>query len=253
MRDFSTMSVQSVEHRKREEFDTTGANAVIQAAFERHGRDRVAISFSGAEDIVLIDIAHSMGLQPQVFSLDTGRLHPDTYRFIETVRDHYGIAIDMLAPDAGQVEDLVRRKGLFSFYRDGHQECCAIRKIEPLRRKLAALDGWITGQRRDQSITRVDVPVMQTDQAFSTKDHPIEKYNPLANWSSAEIWHYIRSREVPYNPLHDKGFVSIGCEPCTRAVGPHEHERSGRWWWEQADGKECGLHAQNVRPVRIIG
>ena len=144
-------------------------------------------------------------------------------------------------------------KGLFSFYRDGHQECCAIRKIKPLRRHLGGLDAWITGQRRDQSLTRIELPTEQDDRAFSTVDHPIVKFNPLAAWTSADIWRYIRANDVPYNPLHDAGFMSIGCEPCTRPIGPHEHERNGRWWWEDEAGKECGLHAQNVRAVKFVG
>ncbi|NJN52148.1 MAG: phosphoadenylyl-sulfate reductase [Gammaproteobacteria bacterium] len=246
------MSAKSAEIRQSRPSETSPAE-VIAMAFEQHAHDRIAISFSGAEDVVLIDMAHRLGIRPRVFSLDTGRLHPDTYRFIETVRDHYGLDIDMLMPDAAQVATLVRSKGLFSFYRDGHQECCAIRKISPLRQHLTTLDAWVTGQRRDQSVTRADVPLVQHDQAFSTANHAVEKYNPLADWSSAQVWSYIRENEVPYNPLHDRGFMSIGCEPCTRAIAPHEHERNGRWWWEQADGKECGLHAQNVRPVRIVG
>ena len=227
--------------------------AVIADAFARFAADRIAISFSGAEDVVLIDIATKIRADVRVFSLDTGRLHPQTYRFIEQVREHYGVRIDLLAPDASDVQDLVARKGLFSFYRDGHQECCSIRKIKPLRRHLAGLDAWITGQRRDQSITRVDVPTEQDDAAFSTIDHRVTKFNPLAAWSSADVWRYIRANDVPYNALHDAGYVSIGCEPCTRPIAPHEHERSGRWWWEDSAGKECGLHGQNVRAVKFVG
>jgi phosphoadenosine phosphosulfate reductase len=233
--------------------NVVAAEALISEAFERFSVDRIGISFSGAEDVVLIDIAHRIRSDVHVFSLDTGRLHPETYRFIERVREHYGVTIELVAPDADDVADLVRRKGLFSFYRDGHQECCAIRKIKPLRRHLGRLDAWITGQRRDQSVTRGDVPLEQDDVAFSTIDHRIVKFNPLANWTSADVWAYIRSNNVPYNPLHDAGFISIGCEPCTRPVGPHERERSGRWWWEDAAGKECGLHSQNLRPVKIVG
>jgi phosphoadenosine phosphosulfate reductase len=227
--------------------------AVLRDAYDRFDPKQIAISFSGAEDVVLIDMAVRLTDHVQVFSLDTGRLHGETYRYLETVRDHYGIELEVLMPDAAEVAELVRSKGLFSFYRDGHQECCAVRKIQPLRRKLAQLDAWITGQRRDQSVTRGEVPHEQDDAAFGTSARPLRKFNPLANWSSAEVWAYIRAHGVPYNPLHDRGFQSIGCEPCTRAIGPHEHERAGRWWWEEATQKECGLHAQNVRPVRMIG
>ena len=205
--------------------------------------DNIAISFSGAEDVVLIDMAHKINKDIKVFSLDTGRLHAETYQFIERVRKHYGITIEVMYPDATQLENLVTTKGLFSFYEDGHQECCGIRKVAPLRRKLSTLDAWITGQRKDQSPTRANVPVVQVDNAFSSDDRQLIKFNPLANWTSADVWMYIRSYEVPYNPLHERGFISIGCEPCTRPTLPQQHEREGRWWWEDATKKECGLHA----------
>lgn len=209
--------------------------------------DNIAISFSGAEDVVLVDMAIQINPQVKVFSLDTGRLHPETYRYLEEVRNHYGIELDLVNPIGTDVEKLVRGKGLYSFFKDGHKECCTIRKVAPLRRKLATLNGWITGQRKDQSIgTRTQVPVIQEDPSFSTEERKLLKFNPLANWSSVQVWEYIRSNEVPYNPLHIQGFTSIGCEPCTRAVLPNQHEREGRWWWEDAADKECGLHAGNV-------
>jgi phosphoadenosine phosphosulfate reductase len=208
--------------------------------------DTIAISFSGAEDVVLIDMAHKINPDIQVFSLDTGRLHAETYQFIDRVRKHYGIAIEVMYPDTAQVEALVKEKGLFSFYDDGHKECCDIRKVAPLRRKLSTLDAWITGQRQDQNpATRGQVPVVQVDKGFSTGDRRLIKFNPLSYWTSADVWMYIRAYEVPYNPLHERGFVSIGCEPCTRPTLPNQHEREGRWWWEDAGKKECGLHAIN--------
>jgi phosphoadenosine phosphosulfate reductase len=208
--------------------------------------DNIAISFSGAEDVVLIDMAHKINPNVKVFSLDTGRLHPETYQFIDRVRKHYGITIDVMAPDTAAVEALVQAKGFFSFYEDGHKECCNIRKVAPLRRKLATLDAWITGQRQDQNpSTRGQVPVVQVDTGFSSPDRQLIKFNPLSNWSSEDVWMYIRGFEVPYNPLHERGFISIGCEPCTRATLPNQHEREGRWWWEDATKKECGLHAIN--------
>ncbi len=209
--------------------------------------DNIAISFSGAEDVVLIDMAHKINKNVKVFSLDTGRLHAETYQFIEKVRKHYGITIEIMYPDTAAVEALVKAKGLFSFYEDGHKECCDIRKVEPLRRKLGTLDAWITGQRQDQNpATRGKVPVVQVDSAFSSGDRQLIKFNPLSYWTSADVWMYIRSYEVPYNPLHERGFVSIGCEPCTRPVLPNQHEREGRWWWEDAAKKECGLHMVNL-------
>jgi phosphoadenosine phosphosulfate reductase len=211
--------------------------------------DNIAISFSGAEDVVLIDMAYKIAPEKvQVFSLDTGRLHSETYRYIEKVREHYNINIDVVFPESDAVNNLVREKGLFSFYKDDHKECCSIRKIGPLRRKLLTVDAWVTGQRRDQSPgTRAAIPVIQDDKAFAKPGASLTKFNPLANWSSEQVWAYIRSNNVPYNELHDRGFVSIGCEPCTRPTGPSQHEREGRWWWEEATLKECGLHDVNIK------
>ncbi|NDJ19399.1 phosphoadenylyl-sulfate reductase [Myxacorys almedinensis] len=230
--------------RLETELENQSPQKILERALSQF--DNIALSFSGAEDVVLIDMAHKIRSDIQVFSLDTGRLHSETYQFIDRVRTHYGITIELLFPDAAAVEAMVNAKGLFSFYDDGHQECCGIRKVEPLRRKLSTVDAWITGQRKDQNpSTRASVPVVQADGAFSSPDRRLTKFNPLANWSSAEVWMYIRSYDVPYNALHDRGFVSIGCEPCTRAVLPNQHEREGRWWWEDAGKKECGLHAVN--------
>ena len=223
------------------DFDTAPPERTLRWALERFGRE-VTIAFSGAEDVVLLDIAVKTGLPFAVFTLDTGRLHPETYRFIEKVRSHYGIEIAVMSPDAAQVQGLVLKKGLFSFYQDGHGECCGIRKIEPLRRALADKRAWITGQRRDQSPTRTEVPVIQLDSSHPGLGGPLVKLNPLAGWSLQKVWSYIRANEVPYNELHDQGFVSIGCEPCTRVPRPGEHERAGRWWWEEATKRECGLH-----------
>ena len=221
---------------------------VIASALERFDQDRIAISFSGAEDVVLIDMASKLvGTSFSVFILDTGRLHAETYEFIERVRDYYKVKVEVLSPDNWDVEELVREKGLFSFYKDGHTQCCGIRKIASLERKLTNLDAWITGQRRDQGTTRVDVPHEQIDTAFSTRDHEITKFNPLALWLSDEVWTYIRKNGVPYNALHDQGYKSIGCAPCTRPIEDSEPERAGRWWWELDDDKECGLHAQNLK------
>ncbi|MSR16299.1 MAG: phosphoadenylyl-sulfate reductase [Methylococcaceae bacterium] len=209
--------------------------------------DNIAISFSGAEDVVLIDLALNIRKDISVFCLDTGRLHPETYRYIEQVRKHYGIEIEVLSPNRELLDAFVKTKGLFSFYEDGHSECCGIRKVEPLRRKLVNIDAWITGQRKDQSLdTRQAVPEVQIDGAFSTLEHTVIKFNPLLNWTSTQVWDYIEAYQVPYNPLHQQGFISIGCEPCTRAILPNQHERVGRWWWEDTAKKECGLHAGNV-------
>lgn len=219
---------------------------VLKFAFEHFGDD-LWISFSGAEDVVLLDMAWKINKSVKVFSLDTGRLHPETYRFIEKVREHYGIEIEVMTPDPRLLEPFVKEKGLFSFYKDGHGECCGIRKIEPLKRKLSTVTAWATGQRKDQSPgTRSQVAVVEVDGAFSIPEKPLYKFNPLANMSSEDVWAYIRMLEIPYNSLHERGFISIGCEPCTRPVLPNQHEREGRWWWEEAMQKECGLHAGNL-------
>ncbi len=219
---------------------------ILKAALAQF--DNIAISFSGAEDVVLIDLALNIRKDISVFCLDTGRLHAETYRYIEQVRKHYGIDIEVLSPNRELLDAFVKTKGLFSFYEDGHPECCGIRKVEPLRSKLANVDAWITGQRKDQSLdTRQDIPEVQIDSAFSTPEHTLIKFNPLLNWTSAQVWDYIEAYQVPYNPLHQQGFISIGCEPCTRAILPNQHERVGRWWWEDAAKKECGLHAGNTK------
>ncbi len=244
----------SINKSRNDDLDISPQD-VIADAFNRFGDSRISISFSGAEDVVLIEMAYQLvGNKVPAFSIDTGRLHPETYRYIDRVRERYGISIDMLSPEPNALEQLVREKGLFSFYQDGHDECCSIRKIQPLKKKLLHLNAWITGQRRDQSATRTGLQQEQQDGVFSTPDNPITKFNPLASWTSADVWEYIQKNGVPYNPLHDHGFASIGCEPCTRSVSRFQHERHGRWWWEDEENKECGLHVQNVnpRPVRVL-
>ncbi len=232
--------------QKAKEFADSSPVAILKLALESF--DNIAISFSGAEDVILIDMASKLRSNIQVFSLDTGRLHAETYRFIEQVREHYKIKIDVLSPDTESVQNLVKEKGLYSFYKDGHKECCGVRKVIPLRRKLSGLDAWVTGQRKDQSPdTRNTIPVVERDAAFSTADKELIKFNPLSNWTSTDVWEYIRNNDVPFNPLHQQGYVSIGCEPCTRPVLPNQHERAGRWWWEEATQKECGLHEGNLK------
>ncbi len=219
---------------------------ILSLAIEHY--ENISISFSGAEDVVIIYMAVKIKPDIKIFSLDTGRLHPETYQFMEQVREHYSINIDVMSPDSKQLETFVHEKGLYSFYKDGHQECCGIRKVMPLRRILSTLDAWITGQRRDQSPdTRSGIPVIQKDNTFSTDDHMLVKFNPLSFWTSRQVWQYIRNNDVPFNALHSRGFASIGCEPCTRPILPDQHEREGRWWWEEAAKKECGLHLDNIK------
>ncbi|HXX65584.1 MAG TPA: phosphoadenylyl-sulfate reductase [Polyangiaceae bacterium] len=212
-------------------------------------QDSLGIAFSGAEDVVLVHMAREIGRPFTTFCLDTGRLHPETYRFIEIVRKRYDIAISVMSPDSAALESFVRKKGLFSFYEDGHEECCALRKVEPLRRVLRTLSAWVTGQRRDQSpATRAALSPIERDSTFSGAHGRLVKLNPLARWTSAQTWKYIRENDIPFNPLHERGFVSIGCDPCTRAILPGEHERAGRWWWEETTKRECGLHVRGSAP-----
>ncbi|GAB2298882.1 aspartic proteinase precursor [Dionaea muscipula] len=232
------------------ELENASPLEIMDKALAKFGND-IAIAFSGAEDVALIEYAKLTGRPFRVLSLDTGRLNPETYRFLDEVEKHYGIHIEYMFPDAVEVQALVRSKGLFSFYEDGHQECCGVRKVRPLRRALKGLRAWITGQRKDQSPgTRSEVPVVQVDPAFEGMDGgagSLVKWNPVANVKGNDVWNFLRTMNVPVNSLHSQGYISIGCEPCTRAVLPGQHEREGRWWWEDAKAKECGLHKGNLK------
>ncbi|GER56285.1 phosphoadenosine phosphosulfate reductase [Striga asiatica] len=233
-----------------DELENASPLEIMDKALEMFGND-IAIAFSGAEDVALIEYAHLTGRPFRVFSLDTGRLNPETYKLFDSVEKHYNIRIEYTFPESSEVESLVRSKGLFSFYLDGHQECCSVRKVRPLRRALRGLRAWITGQRKDQSPgTRSQIPTVQLDPAFVGLDGgpgSLVKWNPLANVSGNDVWNFLRAMNVPVNSLHAKGYVSIGCEPCTRPVLPGQHEREGRWWWEDAKAKECGLHKGNIK------
>ncbi len=210
---------------------------ILRWALETFGSE-TAVSFSGAEDVALVHLAAQTGLPFSVFTLDTGRLHEETVQFIADVSARYGISIEVMRPEAEAVEALVAAKGLFSFYEDGHKECCQIRKVEPLGRALEGRPAWITGQRRDQSPdTRGGLEVVEEDGTFG-----LIKVNPLTHWSGDQVWALLDAEAIPTNPLHARGFRSIGCEPCTRPIGPGQHEREGRWWWEDTAKKECGLH-----------
>jgi phosphoadenosine phosphosulfate reductase len=204
-------------------------------------KDRVALASSfSLEDAVLTDMMAKIRPDVRIFALDTGRLNPETYECAEAIRNKYGIRIDWHFPRHESVEQLERQKGLFSFREnvDNRKECCHIRKVEPLSRALAGLDAWVTGLRREQSVTRTDLEVLETDAAHGG----IVKINPLVSWSLDDVWEYARLNKIPYNRLYDQGYTSIGCAPCTRAIKPGEDQRAGRWWWESPDHKECGLH-----------
>ena len=221
------------------------ALALLHRIGSQYASAALASSF-GAEDMVLTDLIARHRVPIVIFTLDTGRLPGETYALIDRVRGHYGLPIELYYPDARAIETYVRDNGVNAFYRsvELRQNCCAIRKAEPLARALAGRGAWITGQRRAQSVTRTAVEIEEIDAA-----HAIRKFNPLADWSEDEVWTYIRDHGVPYNTLHDRGYPSIGCAPCTRALLPGEDIRAGRWWWESADHKECGLHR---RPLDVI-
>jgi phosphoadenosine phosphosulfate reductase len=212
---------------------------------------RVAFATSlGAEDQVLTDMLARVAPRVCVFTLDTGRLPQETHDLIDSTRERYGIRIEVLFPDRAEVEALVSEKGANLFYRsiEGRKSCCQVRKVLPLRRKLAGLDAWITGLRREQAVTRQEVRTVEWDSA-----NGLIKLNPLADWTAEQVWEYIRLHDVPYSALHERGYPSIGCGPCTRAVRPGEDARAGRWWWETPEQKECGLHVVDGRLVRKGG
>ena len=226
--------------RLQEEVEGLSATDALRFALDRfHPRIALASSF-GAEDVVVIDLLVRVRPDARIFTLDTGRLHEETYEVAEKIRRRYGIQIETLFPDRDEVERLERDKGLFSFRESiaNRKECCGIRKVVPLRRALSGLDAWITGLRREQAVTRGEMRRLEADDTFG-----LLKLNPLVEWSEAMVWEHIRANDLPYNALHDRSFPSIGCAPCTRPVAKGEDVRAGRWWWELPEQKECGLHA----------
>jgi len=218
--------------------------------------ERVASDFSpavfasslAAEDMVLTDLILKVGLPIAIFSLETGRLHAETLDMVAKVKATYGYDIALYHPRTAAVDAYVAQHGLNAFYDsvEMRRECCRIRKVEPLGRALAGKRAWVTGQRRAQAATRAELHVEEQDAA-----HGMTKFNPLADWSEQDVWDYLRAHDVPYNALHDQGYPSIGCAPCTRAVEPGEDVRAGRWWWENPDSKECGLHLVDGKLIRI--
>ena len=204
-----------------------------------HPRVATASSF-GAEDSVLIDMLVKINPKARIFTLDTGRLYEETYEVMNDLSKKFNIKFEIMFPDTHEVEEMVHSKGINLFYEsvENRHLCCGIRKVHPLKKMLANLDGWITGIRSDQTSTRDQVSTLQIDESFGD----IVKINPLINWTWDQVLDYLKTNQVPYNKLHDKGYPSIGCEPCTRAIKPGEDPRAGRWWWESKKDKECGLH-----------
>ena len=236
----SVRDSRSAVEARREELESRTAQEILAWALaEFHPRIALAASF-GAEDVVLVDMLIRLNPRARVFTLDTGRLPGETYDLIAAIRARYDLAVEIYFPSAPAVEAMVREHGINLFYEsiENRKRCCGVRKVETLGRALEGLDAWITGLRREQAVTRTQVRKVEVD-----ADHGgIVKVNPLADWTWDQVWSYIREHEVPYNALHDQGFPSLGCAPCTRSVKPDEDPRAGRWWWESPETKECGLH-----------
>lgn len=227
--------------RVNKDLQTKSPQEVLEWALNEF-HPNIALAWSGAEDIAVADMMIKINPEARIFTLDTGRLNSETYDLIDRVRDKYGIDIEVMFPSSAEVEEMVHSKGMNLFYKsvENRKLCCSVRKVKPLKRILSSLDAWVTGLRRDQAVTRTALNKVEIDDAFGG----IVKVNPIADWSHEDVWDYIRKNDVPYNKLHDNGYPSIGCAPCTRAVKAGEDIRAGRWWWESPDTKECGLHVK---------
>jgi phosphoadenosine phosphosulfate reductase len=233
--DASAALAEALEHR----YAAASAEEILDAALAAFHPHLAFACSLGLEDVALLDLIWLREPRPRIFFLDTGRLPQETYDTLAAVQARYGLPIEVYFPRAESVEALLRAKGPNSFRAsvENRKECCRIRKVEPLGRALAGAEAWITGLRREQSFTRGALVPFEWDAG-----NGLVKVNPLAHWSLDQVWAYVRAHDVPYNPLHDQGYPSIGCAPCTRAVQPGEDVRSGRWWWEEPEHKECGLH-----------
>jgi phosphoadenosine phosphosulfate reductase len=221
----------------------------VVAVLQQAVRDFPPVSFAnslGAEDMVLTDIIARNRLNISMFSLDTGRLPQETYDLMHNVENFYDMQLKVCFPDYASVEKYIALNGVNGFYESikARKDCCYMRKVEPLRRALAGKGAWITGMRRDQAVTRGNLEVSAFD-----ADNGLQKFNPLLDWSNKDVWAYIRRNDVPYNKLHDQFYPSLGCAPCTRSVTPGEDIRAGRWWWEDPENKECGLHAGDTSQI----
>lgn len=220
---------------------------ILLAKIQQEYAPAVFANSFGAEDMVLTDLIARFYPSISIFTLDTGRLPQETYDLMQAVRDRYGLSIQAYFPDAAEVESYVAQNGPNGFYQsvELRKRCCHIRKVEPLRRALAGKRAWITGMRREQAVTRDSLAIAVFD-----VENNVQKFNPLCEWSNVEVWAYLKQHDLPYNKLHDRFYPSIGCAPCTRAISPGEDVRSGRWWWENPESKECGLHIGKVATVK---
>jgi phosphoadenosine phosphosulfate reductase len=231
----------------RQQLTGKSAQDILSAAVTAFPGKITFASSLGAEDQVITDIIYRLGLDIPIFTLDTGRLYSESYELIAASEKKYGIKIKSRFPDRQAVEDMVAESGINLFLEgiEQRKRCCRVRKLEPLKRVLADYEAWICGLRREQSVTREDISEVDWDGT-----HRMPKFNPLVNWTEADVWNYIKTHDVPYNKLHDQGFASIGCACCTRAIKPGEDVRAGRWWWESPEQKECGLHVVNGKLVK---
>ena len=236
----STVDTQGAEY---DVLNTKTAEEVLQWVFETFGDRGALMSSFGLEDVVLIDMMAKINPKARIVTLDTGRLNQETYDVMDKIRDKYAVPIEVMFPDARKVEEMVRTKGINLFYHslENRKECCRIRKVDLLNRALAGLDAWVTGLRRAQVVTRTETKKVEIDH-----DHgEMTKINPIADWAVNQVWDYVKANHIPFNVLHERGYPSIGCAPCTRAISTGEDLRAGRWWWELPEHKECGLHVQS--------
>ncbi len=232
-----------------EQFDKSSSEQILKWASDKFAGKIIFSTALGPEAQVILDIMVKNSINIQIFTLDTGRLFNDTYELIAKTEEKYNTKIQVYFPKHEDVENMIKEQGINLFYKNqsNRKQCCYVRKIIPLERAMYGYDSWICGLRKGQSITRETVRCIEWD-----KKHQMIKINPLANWSEEEVWNYIRKHDVPYNKLHENGFKSIGCSCCTRKVKDGEHSRSGRWWWEPEDKKECGLHIQDGKVKEYI-
>lgn len=227
-----------------EQLKDSSPEDILRFFLEKY-KGRIAFATSlGAEDQVITAMLARVDAAIKIFTLDTGRLFQETYDLLDITEKKYKLNIGIYFPDAQQVEKMVHDKGINLFYEsvENRKLCCHIRKVEPLKRALSGMQVWVSGLRREQSMTRKEKETVEWDETNN-----LVKINPLIDWTGKQVWDYIKDRKIPYNSLHDKGFTSIGCLPCTRAISPGENERAGRWWWENSENKECGLHVKEEK------
>lgn len=236
--------MEQLAQKLSEELKNKTAQEILSYFINEYDGEAGLATSLGVEDQVLTDMIAKIDKSTKIFTLDTGRVFPETYKVLDETNKKYGIKIEVYFPKAEKVEEMVNSKGINLFYEsiENRKLCCGVRKIEPLKRALNKIDVWVTGLRKDQSVTRFFTPLVEWDEGNN-----VIKVNPLLNWSEEDTWNYVNENKVPYNELHDKGFPSIGCQPCTRAIEKGEDVRAGRWWWEQPEHKECGLHVKEEK------